>query len=87
MIVSRRAPSSFDASPYRAMDSFQTEFHFVFQKKSWTWSWIRSRAWSLDLDQVLDLVLDKSRTESGIWSWTWPRTEDLVLDLVPGRQN
>ena len=45
MIVSRRAPSSFDASPYRVMDSFQTEFHF-FSKK----------VLDLVLDQVQGLV-------------------------------
>ena len=74
MIVSRRAPSSFDMSPYRAMNSFQSDFHDFSQKKSGTWSWIRSWAWSLDLDLLLDLVLDKVLVQD--------RVRDLVMDLA-----
>ena len=75
MIVSHRAPSSFDMSPYRAIwTHFRPDSINFLKKKSWTWSWIRSWAWSLDLDLLLDLVLDEVLVQD--------RVRDLVMDLA-----
>ena len=70
MILSHRAPSSFNMSSYRAIwTHFRSNFMIFLQKMSWTWSWtldlnlvqVLVQVLDLDLDQVLDQDLDQDQ--------------------------